>query len=322
MARAWRIEYEGALYHVLSRGNERQDIVINDDDRKLFLATVGEMGERFEIAIFAYVLMDNHYHLLFRTNRANLCRSMQWFGASYTKRFNLRHNRSGHLFQGRFKNMLVQNDAYLLQLSYYIHRNPLRAGMVRRLADYTWSSHRAYAYGKSRQAWLNTDVILAQFANVKERHKAYRENMQKYAKAEQRVWEDLRHGIFLGTEKFVNKIKKRYLPDIPHAELPHQKRAIKAVNIETVLSKSARILKCDLDLCRESTRIPNLLKADRDLLIYIAWQSGVATNQEIGEIFGVTYSAVSQRAGVIKELLKKDKQLQKKCQHIQSLIKI
>ena len=96
MARAWRIEYEGALYHVLSRGNEKKDIVITDDDRRLFLKTAGEMAERFEVDIFAYVLMGNHYHLLFRTNRANLCRCMQWFGATYTKRFNLRHGRSGH----------------------------------------------------------------------------------------------------------------------------------------------------------------------------------------------------------------------------------
>ena len=191
MARAWRIEYKGALYHVLSRGNEGQNIVNDDDDRKLFLNTVGEMGERFAIDLFAYVLMDNHYHLLFRTNRANLCRSMQWFGATYTKRFNLRHNRSGHLFQGRFKNMLVQNDAYLLQLSYYIHRNPFRAKMVRRMADYKWSSYSHYAHGKSRQHWVDTEEILSQFRNVKDRHQAYRESMQKYAKEEQRVWEDL-----------------------------------------------------------------------------------------------------------------------------------
>ena len=149
MARAWRIEYKGALYHVLSRGNAGQNIVKDDDDCHLFLETVGDLAERFGIDIFAYVLMDNHYHLLFRTRRANLSKSMQWFGATYTKRFNLRHDQAGHLFQGRFKNMLVQNDAYLLQLSYYIHRNPLRAGMVRRLVDYRWSSYRAYAYGKS-----------------------------------------------------------------------------------------------------------------------------------------------------------------------------
>ena len=153
MARAWRIEFEGALYHVLSRGNERQDIVATDEDRKLFLNTLGEMGERFEVDIFAYVLMDNHYHLLFRTNRANLCRSMQWFGATYTKRFNLRH------------------------------------------------------------------------------------------------------GIFIGTVKFVKKIKKRYLPDTPHTELPHQKQVTRSVNLGRVLSKAADILKCDIEHCRNSARI-------------------------------------------------------------------
>jgi putative transposase len=322
MARAWRIEYEGALYHVLSRGNEKQDIVITDDDRKLFLATAGEMGERFEIDLFAYVLMDNHYHLLFRTNRANLCRSMQWFGATYTKRFNLRHNRNGHLFQGRFKNMLVQNDAYLLQLSYYIHRNPLRAGMVRRVADYRWSSHRAYAYGKSGQNWLNTNVILGQFVNVKDPHQAYRETMQRYSKEKQGPWEDLRHGIFIGTEKFVKRIKKRYLPDIPHAELPHQKQVTKGVNLDKVLSKAAGILKGDMDLCRKSARISKSARSDRDLLVYIAWQLGVATNQQIGEKFGLTYSSVSQRARVVKENLNKDKALARKYRHIKSLIKI
>ena len=322
MARAWRIEYEGALYHVLSRGNEKQDIVINDDDRKLFLDTCSEMSERFEIDLFSYVLMDNHYHLLFRTNRANLCRSMQWFGATYTKRFNLRHNRSGHLFQGRFKNMLVQNDAYLLQLSYYIHRNPLRAGMVRRLADYDWSTYKVYAYGKSHQNWLKTNAILSQFKNVKDPHQAYRENVQKYSKEQPGVWEDLRHGIFVGSQKFVKRIKERYLPDIPHAELPHQKRVTKEVNIETVLSKAADILEFDMDLCRESARISESVKADRDLLIYIAWLTGVATNQEIGERFGLTYSAISQRVKVVKEMLKKDEKLVGKLRHIKSLIKI
>ncbi len=108
MGRAWRIEYEGALYHILSRGNEQNDIFYNDQDRLLFLETIGEMCERFEIDIFAYVLMGNH--LLLRTKRASLSRSMQWLGVTYTRRFNLRHFRSGHLFQGRFKSIIVQND--------------------------------------------------------------------------------------------------------------------------------------------------------------------------------------------------------------------
>jgi REP element-mobilizing transposase RayT len=108
----------GAIYHVLSRGNERRDIFTGDADRRMFLDTIGEMAERFEIDIFAYVLMNNHYHLLMRTRRANLSKSMQWFGVTYTKRFNLLNSHSGHLFQGRFKSMIVQNDAYLLRICY------------------------------------------------------------------------------------------------------------------------------------------------------------------------------------------------------------
>ena len=119
MSRAWRIEYEGALYHLMSRGNEGRDIFIDKKDRVDFLNTIGEMSERYDFDIFAYVLMDNHYHLLVRSRLANLKKAMQWFGTTYTQRFNRRHYRSGHLFQGRYKSIIVQNDAYLLQLSYY-----------------------------------------------------------------------------------------------------------------------------------------------------------------------------------------------------------
>ena len=123
MSRPWRIEYKGALYHLLSRGNERRDIFMDAQDRSGFLDAVGEMSARFAIDIFAYVLMSNHYHLLARTRRANLKKAMQWFGTTYTQRFNRRHFRSGHLFQGRYKSMIVQNNAYLLQLSYLYQRN-------------------------------------------------------------------------------------------------------------------------------------------------------------------------------------------------------
>jgi REP element-mobilizing transposase RayT len=211
MTRAWRIEFEGALYHVLSRGNERRDIFFDDDDRRLFLDTLGDMTQRFEIDVFAYVLLDNHYHLLLRTRRANLSRAMQWFCVTYTNRINARHSRSGHLFQGRFKNMLVQNDAYLLQLSYYIHRNPLRAQMVERLADYRWSSYRAYAYGRQAPDWLDTEVVLSQLVNVEDRHKAYRKKLRAtpgrlvasgriYVTGlfwvQSSLWERLRRGFF------------------------------------------------------------------------------------------------------------------------------
>ena len=302
MARAWRIEYEGALYHVLSRGNNGSDIVFDDSDRQLFLDSLEELAERFEIDIVAYVLMDNHYHLLLCTQRANLSKSMQWFGATYTKRINVKHNRSGHLFQGRSKNMLVENDAYLLQLSYYIHRNPLRAGLVKRLASYAWSSYRAYAYGNVISKWFNTKVMLSQLRNVADKHKAYQEHAQKYSKEEQRLWEDLRHGIFLGTEEFAEKIKKRYLPDVPNAEIPHQKQLAKNIDSEVVLLKAVKLLKCSPENYSKTARISEIDKLNRDLLIYLMWQLGQLTNQQIGEKFGLSYSAVSKRVGIFSTI--------------------
>ncbi|MCK4469982.1 MAG: transposase, partial [Desulfobacterales bacterium] len=109
MGRQWRIEFAGAFYHILSRGNESRDIFYDDEDRRLFLDTLAEMSERFDSNIYAYVLMDNHYHLLLRTNLPNLSKAMQWVGPTYTRRFNNRHSRSGHLFQGRYKSIIVQN---------------------------------------------------------------------------------------------------------------------------------------------------------------------------------------------------------------------
>jgi REP element-mobilizing transposase RayT len=322
MTRAWRIEYEGALYHVLSRGNEKRPIVFDDRDRKMFIDTIKQMSERFEIDVFAYVLMDNHYHLLIRTRRANLSKSMQWFGVTYTNRFNIRHARSGHLFQGRFKSIVVENDAYLLQLSYYIHRNPLRAGRVNRLAFYKWSSYRAYAYGQAIPQWLHTDMILSQFSNVKDRHGAYRQKVQSYSNEEACLWENLRHGMMFGTKSFSEKIKRRYLPDTPHAEIPAQKHLKKNIDADAVIIEAAKLLNCDPQRYRKADRIASADKLNRDILIYLLWHMGALTNQQIGEKFGLTYSAVSRRVSILKELLKNDPALHEKINKIKSLIKI
>jgi len=319
MARAWRIEYEGALYHVLSRGNQRQAIFIDDEDRLLFLERLSEVVDRFEVECYAYVLMNNHYHLLLQTRRANLSKAMQWLGVAYTSRFNLKNHCSGHLFQGRFKSMLVENDAYLLQLSYYIHRNPLRAGMVKRLADYPWSSYTAYAYGKNRPEWLNTEVILSQLVNAPDRNEAYRKNMQKYAKEEGRAWEDLRHGFILGTQRFVESIKERFLPEVPHREIPQQRQAARASFSENQFTEAAKELGCDLANFRKSARISARDVDNRDLLIYLIWQSGGWTNQEIGDRFGLTYSAVSRRVTLFKSKLCEDKALLQKFEQIKAL---
>ena len=321
MARPWRIEFEGALYHVLSRGNEQKDIFWDNQDRESFLNCLGEVSARFETDIFAYVLMDNHYHILLRTNRANLSKAMQWLGATYTRRFNNKHLRSGHLFQGRFKNIIVQNDAYLMQLSCYIHRNPLRAGMVKRLADYTWSSYPAYAYGKVHLKWLNLDLILAQFS-TKERHRLYREKVQRYSKEEKRLWEDFRHGLYLGTREFVEDLKSTFLPDSVHAEVPQQAKLLRLSNPKVLLEKAARILDCNVADYRSSLRISEPHRDNRDLLIYLLWETGLYKNQEIGELFGLTYSSISRRVNITRSRTSNDSKFKQQFKQLKSQIKM
>lgn len=321
MARPWRIEFEGALYHVLSRGNEQKDIFWDNQDRESFLNCLGEVSARFETDIFAYVLMDNHYHILLRTNRANLSKAMQWLGATYTRRFNNKHLRSGHLFQGRFKNIIVQNDAYLMQLSCYIHRNPLRAGMVKRLADYTWSSYPAYAYGKVHLKWLNLNLILAQFS-TKERHRLYREKVQRYSKEEKQLWEDFRHGLYLGTREFVEDLKSTFLPDSVHAEVPQQAKLLRLSNPKVLLEKAARILDCNVADYRSSLRISEPHRDNRDLLIYLLWKTGLYKNHEIGELFGLTYSSISRRVNITRSRTSNDSKFKQQFKQLKSQIKM
>ena len=318
MSRAWRIEYEGAYYHLLSRGNEGGDIFKEAKDRIIFLDTIGEMSERFEIDVHAYVLMDNHYHLLVRTRQANLKKAMHWFGTAYTQRFNRRHFRSGHLFQGRYKSIIVQNDAYLLQLSYYIHRNPLRAGIVKRLVDYHWSSYRFYGYGKKPPDWLSTALILSHFKGQQDRHKSYREKVQKYAGEEKHLFEDLRHGLILGSKQFVEKVRQQYLPTEPKASIPQQSQIAKQIDPDRLLAKAERILKCDVQRFVQAERLRGAQKDKRDLLVYFMWRSGQLTNEQIGELFGISYSAVSHSVKTLKARLLETPDLMKQFKQLNS----
>lgn len=322
MGRQWRIEFAGAFYHILSRGNESRDIFYGDEDRCLFLDTLAEMSERFDLNIYAYVLMDNHYHLLLRTNLANLSKAMQWFGLTYTRRFNNRHSRSGHLFQGRYKSIIVQNDAYMVRLSCYIHRNPLRAGIVKRLADYKWSSYQYYAYKRKPPCWLSTDMILSQFKNTDNRNRAYREKAQKYSDEDSRLLEDFRHGIVLGSKNYASKIRAAYLPDSLNSEMPQQKTMAKEIDTEKLLNRAAKHLDCDLKRFKESPRISSKEKEDRDLLMYLLWKTRRLTNANIGNLFGVTYSSVSHSMRAVSDSLKKDKALKQKIDGLYSQFKI
>ena len=323
MSRSWRIEFDGALYHVLSRGNDQQNIFADDQDRQMFLDLIGEMAARFEIDVYAYVLMGNHYHLLLKTHRGNLSKSMQWFGATYTRKYNIRHKRSGHLFQGRFKSFLIENSKYLMRLSCYIHRNPIRAKIVKRLADYRWSSYPVYAYGKKPPNWLKTSLILSFFkGNKKEKIQAYRKKVQYYSHEEKSLWEAFRHGLFLGSREFIDKIKETYLPDTPHKEQPQQRNIKRSTDPRILLKKAAGVLDCDLDELIQSRRVYGTAKTNRDLLICFLWEFGVYTNEEIGNLFHITYSSVSKNAASVREKMLQNNHLKRDYNKIKAQFKL
>ena len=145
MAKPLRIEFAGALYHVTSRGDGREDIYAGEDDREVWPEILGQICERFNWAVHAYCQMGNHYHLLVETPEGNLAKGMRQFNGVYTQRFNWAHNRVGHVFQGRYKAILVHKEIYLLELSRYVVLNPVRAYMVRTARDWVWSNYRATA---------------------------------------------------------------------------------------------------------------------------------------------------------------------------------
>lgn len=159
MSRPLRLQYPGALYHVISRGNERRDIFKDDSDRAVFLGILKDVWESCRWLCHAYCLMDNHYHLLIETPQANLVVGMRQLNGVYAQRYNRRHNRVGHLFQGRYKSALVDKEEYLLELSRYIVSNPVRAGMVEEPGLWRWSSYRATAGYEDPPGFLYTGLM-------------------------------------------------------------------------------------------------------------------------------------------------------------------
>jgi len=164
MPRKPRLHYPGAVYHVILRGNAKQDIFFDVEDRHRFLAIIQECIERFEFRIHGYCLMTNHIHLALQVGEVSLSRIMQNLSLRYTKWINWRHDRIGHLFHGRFKAVLVEADAYLSQLVAYLHLNPVRARMTKAPEEYRWSSHQAYL-GLDQCQWLTTEFVLSQFSS-------------------------------------------------------------------------------------------------------------------------------------------------------------
>jgi len=206
MARPLRIEFPGALYHVTSRGNAKQPIFIDDEDRGRFLDVLSIVVERFEWLCHAYCLMINHYHLLIETPRGNLSRGMRELNGLYTQGFNQRYRRVGHLFQGRYKAILVEKNSHLLSLCRYVVLNPVRIGLIKRPEQWKWSSYRGTIGLVKKPSFLTDDWILSQFDGRKGvAARKYRRFVIEGIDKES-PWEALKGQIFYGTDEFIEQL--------------------------------------------------------------------------------------------------------------------
>ena len=226
MARPLRIEFEGALYHVMARGNARADIFLEDGDRQVFIENLGRVCGRFQWRVWAWCLMDNHYHLLVETMEPTLSKGMREVNGVYTQAFNRRHGRVGHVLQGRYKAELVDKDSYLLELSRYVVLNPVRAGMMESAAEWPWSSYRSVMGKAPAPEWLAVDDTLALFHHQRgPARRAYARFVAEGVGAPDPT-EDMPRAGFIGGEKFVEQIFNRIEAQDMSPEIPRKARPV------------------------------------------------------------------------------------------------
>lgn len=292
-----------------TRGNERRKIVLDDADRWQFFRILKEVIEEEKVACHAWVLMDNHYHLLLETPHGNLSRAMWHLNGIYTQKFNKKHDRTGHLFQGRFKAIVVEKETYLKVLCRYIVLNPVRAKMVKDPGGWNWSSYRATAGLEKKTAWLETNWLLGQFGkDEKQAQKKYREYVAEGIGKRESPWEELYSRVYLGKDKFlkrVNEVGKQHR----NLDMPKYQKQVMKQDPGKVLEKVGK----------EYGENPGeILKAgrrrteSRDAAIYLLKTESGLSLKEIGNKMGIGFSAVGNQWARIKSRFEKDKTFAKK----------
>ncbi len=312
MARSLRIQYEGAVYHVSSRGNGRKKIFKDEIDRKAFLDLLTDSLKTYSVILYCYVLMENHFHFLLETPLANLSEFMRRFNITYTSHYNRRHKRVGHLYQGRYKSILVDKESYLTVLSRYIHLNPVRTRRIGRaslaekrryLKSYKWSSLLGYINEAKRCSFIDYSMILEAYGGDNNKARgAYWEAICNDLSEGMDIKKKIVGQSILGSAKFIKWVKKRFLG----------KETRKIPSVKKILGyrTEKEIIKA---ICEETGRgfdeITKESGATRAMAMELLYRMGGIKGAEIGEIMGVDYSTVSLGRKRLKERIAKDKKL-------------
>ena len=311
MARPLRIEYPGAFYHVTSRGNEQKDVFKSQRDREKFLSYLESAVVRYGAVVHTWCLMSNHYHLLLETPAGNLSQIMRHINGAYTTYFNVKRKRAGHLFQGRYKAILVEADAYALELSRYMHLNPVRAGMVAKPEDYRWSSYRSYIGDSLTPAWLKTDFILGYVGKgASKASTMYRRFVEDLL---DRTYESPLHATVastvLGGEEFIRAVSVRHVGQTRAARnLPAVKALARRPSMEAIIGT----IKVELGDRAELLRAVSL---------YGCQHYSCATLKDIGARFGISDAAVSQASRRVALQAETDRQLKKLLDRIETCLR-
>ena len=314
MARPLRIQFPGAVYHITCRGNARQDIYKDNKDRKTFLEILTESQKIYGIKIYSYVLMSNHYHLLIETPKGNLSDYMRHLNMRYTRHYNCRHKKVGHLFQGRYKGILVDKDTYLTMLSRYIHLNPVKIKSMKGLPakekmqylqKYNWSSFPGYINKRKKQKFVDYDLVLEEYGgDSDEGRKGYGFMISADLSGEMDVKEKIVGQSIIGRDDFIEKVLDRYLsrtPDLreqPSLRELHGLRSREEI-IKTVKEETGKGLK-DMKKAKDVERI---------ILMDMLYRAGGLKGSEIGRLLDVDYSTVSQGRKRLRDRLIKDSKL-------------
>jgi putative transposase len=313
MARPLRIEYQGAWYHVMNRGGAHRDIFLRDEHRELFLTHLHEIWEQYKVEVHAYCLMGNHYHLLLRTRNANLGKAMRHLNGLYTQRFNRMEKSDGPLFRGRYKAILVQQDPYLLQVSRYIHRNPVDAALVKNSVEYSWSSYRFFVTPEPVPPFLTTEFTL-NCVGKRNQRKAYSSFVERVNEEEiYQFYQKKKQLPILGTQSFRDRFKdhERW----KNKEISERAILKKQTPIKVIVKEVAKAFERSSESLLKSQR--GVANEPRSVAIYLSRQLEDFPLQIVADYFGIShYSRISKVHSSIKQKIKKNPELKRKIEQI------